>query len=83
MHHALNRRYYRNAFLDSGLEEDKAESLSKMITELDKSNTKRFADKSEIILLKSELEKLELRLVIKLGAVISFWGSILVALIKF
>ncbi|MCH9754204.1 MAG: hypothetical protein K0T99_04825 [Alphaproteobacteria bacterium] len=45
-------------------------------------NDKEYATKLDIKLLHSELEKLEMRLIIKLGAMVAFWGSAVITLIK-
>lgn len=46
------------------------------------SNSNEYATKSDIRLLHSELEKLEMRLIIKLGAMVAFWASAVITLIK-
>jgi len=46
------------------------------------SNGNEYATKSDIRILHSELEKLEMRLIIKLGAMVAFWASAVITLIK-
>jgi len=41
-----------------------------------------YATKADIELLKSEIEKLEMRLIIKLGAMMAFWATAILTLIK-
>jgi hypothetical protein len=41
-----------------------------------------YATKYDIALLRAEIEKLEMRLIIKLGTMMAFWASIILTLIK-
>jgi len=46
------------------------------------SDDTEYATKHDIALLRSELEKLEMKLIIKLGTMMAFWASIILTLIK-
>jgi len=46
------------------------------------SKDQEYATKSDLLLLKAEIEKLEMRLIIKLGAMMAFWASAILTLIK-
>jgi len=41
-----------------------------------------YATKYDIALLRAEIEKIEMRLIIKLGTMMAFWASIILTLIK-
>ena len=41
-----------------------------------------YATKADLLILKSEIEKLEMRLIIKLGGMMAFWASAILTLIK-
>lgn len=42
----------------------------------------KYATKADIKLLRIEIEKLEMRMIIKLGAMMAFWASAILTIIK-
>lgn len=65
-----------------GFSEAQIDSVLEFIQDVLSQHTNDIARKSDIKLLKEKIEKVEMRLVIKLGGIISFWASVLLTLMK-
>ncbi len=81
IHHISMKKHIKN-LRDQGFSSEQMESIFEFIQEILDYHVSDVARKSDIKILKEKLEKIEMRLVIKLGGIISFWASILATLIK-
>jgi hypothetical protein len=80
--HHIGIKRHAKALREQGFSEEQMESILEFIQEVLDYHISDMAKKSDIKILGEKLEKIEMRLVIKLGGIISFWASVLATLIK-
>jgi hypothetical protein len=71
-----------NRLIDHGISRQLAGIIIETINNFTKNKSQKFATKSDITVLRHEIEKLEMRMIIKLGTMMAFWASVLASLIK-
>lgn len=81
IHHMGMKRHIKN-LRDQGFSEDQMDAVFDLICDVLNSHINDMATRSDIKIIREKLDKIELRLVIKLGGIISFWASVLATLMK-
>lgn len=80
--HQLGMKRHATKLLGQGFSEAQMESILEFIQDILNQHSGDIARRADIKLLKEKIDKVEMRLVIKLGGVISFWASVLLTLMK-
>ena len=80
--HQIGMRRHVKVLKSKGFSEDQIDSVLEVLHDVLSSQISDVAKKSDIRILKEQIDKIEMRLVIKLGGIISFWASVLATLIK-
>jgi hypothetical protein len=75
-------KQHYNTLINSGISTEQVEAIIKAIKYAKKVQNSNFATTHDIQILRYEIEKLEMRLIIKLGALMAFWSSMIIAVIK-
>lgn len=79
---AKDLTYYYKLLIDSGISKPQAEAIIDAIKYTEREKDSGFATKYDIQKIHYLIEKLEMKLIIKLGTIMAFWSSIIVTLIK-
>ena len=80
--HHIGMKKQATKLVDHGFSEEQIESVLEFIQDVLNQHTNDIARRADIKLLKEKIDKVEMRLVIKLGGIISFWASVLLTLMK-
>ncbi len=76
----LNKHHRR--LINSGISKEQSDAIISVIKEVENNKKSDLVTKSDVKEILFKVEKMELKLIIKLGAISAFWSSMILALIK-
>lgn len=79
---AKNSNHYYKLLINSGITHEQADAIIDVIKYAERDKDSAFATKNDIQKLHYLIEKLEMKLIIKLGAMMAFWSSVILTVIK-
>ena len=67
---------------NSGINKDQIQAIIDAIKHVERDRDKSFVTQLDLQKIYFKIEKLEMKLIIKLGAMMAFWSSLVVAIVK-